>query len=57
MPCLMNSQTLKKISPVESFQCLDKQGTTEEGWRIQRLKHCVSTNNNKDEDNSPKNYT
>ena len=33
----------------------DKQGTPEEGWRIQQLKHCVSTNNNKNGNNSLKN--
>ena len=38
------------ISLVESFLCPDKQGTPEEGWNI------VSTNNNKDEDISPKNH-
>ena len=56
MPCLINSQTLKMISQVESFLCPDEQGTLEEGWRIHQPKCCVSTNNNKDEDNSPKNY-
>ena len=40
------------ISQVESFLCPDKQETPKEGWRIQRLKRCVSTNDNKDEDNS-----
>ena len=44
------------ISQVESFLCPDKQGTPEEGWRIQQLKRRVSTNNNKDEGNSPKNH-
>ena len=33
---------------------IDKQGTPEEGWRIQRPKHCVSTYHYKDEDNSLK---
>ena len=56
MPCLINSQTLKMISQVESFLCPYKQGTTEEGKRIQQLKN-ISTYNNKDEDNSPKNHT
>ena len=40
------------ISPVESFLWPDKQGTPEEGRRIQRPKNCEK--NNKDEDNSPK---
>ena len=31
--------------------------TPEEGQRIQRPKHCVTTNDNKDEDNSLKNHT
>ena len=43
------------ISHVESFLCPDKQGTLEEGWRIQQLKRCEK--NNKDEDNSPKTLT
>ena len=43
------------ISQVESFLCPDKQGTPEEGQRIQRLKHCEKKN--KDEDNSPKTLT
>ena len=50
-----NSQTLKMISQVETFLCLDKQETPEEGWRIQQPKHCEK--NNKDEDNSPKMLT
>ena len=41
------------ISQVESFLYSDKQGTPEEGQRIQQPKH-VSTNNHKDEDNSKK---
>ena len=45
------------ISLVESFLFPDKQGTPEEGQRIQQPKCCVSTNNNKDEDNSLKNYS
>ena len=56
MPGLINSQTLKMISQVESFLCPYKQGMSEEGQRIQWLK-CVSTNNNKDEDNSSKNHS
>ena len=56
-PCLINSQTLKMICQVESFLCPDKQGTPEEGRRIQQPKRCVSINNNKDEDNSPKNHS
>ena len=43
------------ISKVESFLCPDKQGTSEEGWRIQWPKH--SEKNNKDEDNSLKTLT
>ena len=38
------------------FLSSDKQGTPEEGWRIQQLKRCVSTNNNKDEGSSPKHH-
>ena len=45
------------ISQFESFLCTDKQGTPKKGQRIQRPKRCVTTNNNKDEDNSPKNHT
>ena len=44
------------VSQVESFLCPDKQGTPEEGRRMQRPKPWVTTNNNKDEDNSPKNH-
>ena len=36
--CLINSQTLRMVSQVESFLCPDKQGTPEEGWNIQRPK-------------------
>ena len=43
-PCLINSQTLKIISWVESFLYSDKQGTPEEVQRIQRLKYWVLTN-------------
>ena len=43
------------ISQVESFLCPDKQGTPEDGRRIQQLKR--SEKNNKDEDNSPKTLT
>ena len=32
-----------------------KQGTSEEGWRTQQLKRCVSNYHTKNEDNSPKN--
>ena len=56
MPCLINSQTLKMISQVESFLCLHKQKTPEEGLRIHRPKQYVSIHHNKDEDNSPKNH-
>ena len=45
------------ISQDESFLCPDKQGTPEEGQRIQRPKRCENKNNNKDEDNSPKTLT
>ena len=34
----------------------DKQGTPEEGRRIQWLKRCVSINHNKDKNSSPKNH-
>ena len=44
----------KKISQVESFLCPDKQGTPEEGRRIQRPKR---SEKNKDEDNSLKTLT
>ena len=44
------------ISQVESLLCPDKQGSPEKDWRIQRLKHCVSTDNNKDENNCSKNH-
>ena len=40
----------------KSFLCPEKQVTPEENWRIQRLKCCITTNNNKDEDNSLKNH-
>ena len=39
-PCLINSQTLKTISEVESFLCPDKQETPEEGRRIRWPKRC-----------------
>ena len=55
MPCLINSQTLKVISQVESFLYSDKQETPEEGWRIQWPKCCVLTYYKEDVDNSPKN--
>ena len=55
MPCLINCQTLKMISQVESFLYSDKE-TPEEGQRIQKPKHCALTYHNKNEDNSPKNY-
>ena len=42
-------QTLKMNTYVESFPYPDKQGTPEEGRRIQRPKRCATTNNNKDE--------
>ena len=45
----INGQTLKMISQVESFLYPEKQGTPEEGWRIQQPKRCEK--NNKDEDN------
>ena len=51
---MINSQALKMISQVKSFPYPDKQGTPED-QRIQWLKCCVTTNNNKDEDNSLKN--
>ena len=43
------------VSQVESFLCPDKQRTPKKGWRIQRPKRCVSTNNHKNEDSSLKN--
>ena len=45
------------ISQGELFLCPDKQGTPEEGRRIQRPKRCITTNSNKKADNSPKNNT
>ena len=45
------------ISQVESFLCPDKQGTPEEGRRIQRLKCCEKNNKDKDKDNSLKTLT
>ena len=45
------------ISQVESFLCSDKQRMPEEGRWIQRPKRSVTTNKNKDEDNSSKNHT
>ena len=41
---------------VESFLCLDKKEAPEEGRLMQQPKRCASTNNNKDEDNCPKNH-
>ena len=55
MPNFTNSKTLKMISQVRSFPYPDKQGTPEEGWRIQLPKHCITTTYNEDEDNSLKN--
>ena len=52
---MINGQTLKMISMVESFLYSDKQGILEEGRRILWPKRCVLTYHNKDEDNSPKN--
>ena len=54
---IFRRQTFKMISQVESFLCCDEHGTPEEGRKKQRLKRCISTNDNKDKDNSPKNYT
>ena len=48
-------QTLKMISQVESLPYPDEQGTTEEDRRIQQPKRSITTDNHKDEDNSPKN--
>ena len=45
----------KSFLKFESFLCPDKQGTPEEGRRIQQVKHCGK--NNKDEDNSLKTLT
>ena len=42
-------------STVKLLKCPDKQGTPEEGRRIQRPKRCGK--NNKDKDNSPKTLT
>ena len=43
------------ISLVESFLYSEKQGTPEEGQRVERAKCCVSTYPNKDKDKRPKN--
>ena len=43
MPCLIN-RNFKNDFP-------------EKGQRIQQPKHCITNNNHKDEDNSPKNNT
>ena len=56
MLCMINSKPLKKISQTESFLSPDKQGTPEEGQRIQWPKCWVLTNTNWDEDNSLKNH-
>ena len=40
---------------MKSFPYPDKQETLEEDRRIKQLKDYVTNNNNKDEDNSPKN--
>ena len=56
MPSLINCQTFKMISQIESFLCPDKQGTLKEGWRIERPKPCVSTYPHKDEANSSKHH-
>ena len=40
------------ISQIESFLYPEKQGTPEEGRRIQQLERCDTASNNKDEDNS-----
>ena len=43
--------SFKMISQVESFSSYpDKQGTPEEGRRIQQLECCVIANNNNEED-------
>ena len=55
-PSLINSQTLKMISQVESFLCPDKQGTPEAGRRIQQPKCCISAYHDKDEEKSLKNH-
>ena len=47
----------KNDFPNWSFLGPNKLGTPEEGRRIQQLKCCVSTNNNKDEDNGMKTHT
>ena len=44
------------IFQIESFLCPDKQETSEEVRKIQQPKRCVISNNNKDENNSPKNH-
>ena len=43
------------ISQAESFLWPDKQGTPDEGRRIQRPKRCFTTNNN-DEEKFEKNH-
>ena len=54
---LTNSQTLKMISLVKSFLYPDKQSKPVEGWRRIQPRKCCATNNNKDEDKSPKSNT
>ena len=46
---------LKMISQIQSFICLDKQGTLEEGRGTQQPKRCEKSN--KDKENSPKTLT
>ena len=53
---MVSSQSFKMISKVELFLCPAKHVSSEEGQRIQRQKCYITTNNNKDEDNSPKNH-
>ena len=48
---------MEMIQPAKSFPYPDKQGTPEEGRRIQQSKRCVTTNNNKNENNSLKKVT
>ena len=54
-PCLINSQTFKIISRVESFLCPYKQRTPEESWRIQQSKR-IPADDDKDVEISPKNH-
>ena len=54
---ISRTSSLKMIPQVQSFPYWNKRGTPEKGRRIQGSKRCVTTNDNKCEDNSPENKT